>query len=83
MSDLRVIAGVLSTMRAVSEQYKKTFAGTQILIVVVTLAALVTTHRLAAALAFLATMQLGAVVGAMWAASLKSRIEHGRLKVRG
>jgi hypothetical protein len=60
------------------EQYKKTMVGTQILIGVVTLAVLLRTHRLVAALAFFATMQLGAVIGALWAVRLKSKIQRAR-----
>jgi hypothetical protein len=60
------------------EQYKKTFLGTQIVIGAVSIAALIATRHLAAALAFFAMMQVGAVVGAAWAVSLKSRITSAR-----
>jgi hypothetical protein len=46
------------------------------------LAVLLKSHRLGAALAFWAMMQLGGVLGALWAAWLKSRIERGRLVSR-
>lgn len=62
------------------EHYKKTFVGTQILIGVVTFAVILQSHRLVAALAFFVTMQLGAVLGAVWAARLKERIERARAK---
>jgi hypothetical protein len=64
------------------ECYRKTFVGIQVTIGVVTLAALLQTHRLIAAFAFFAIMQIGAIFGAMWAARLKSRIEHGRANLR-
>jgi hypothetical protein len=60
------------------EHYKKTFVGTQITIGVITLAVLIRTHRLVAALAFFVTMQLGAILGAMWAVRIKHRIEQAR-----
>jgi hypothetical protein len=64
------------------EQYKKTWVGMQATIAVVTLAALVHTHRLVAALAFFATMQVGAVLGAIWAVQLKTRIARLRGGIR-
>ena len=59
----------------VLERYKKTFAAIQVTVGFVTLIVLMQTHRLIAALAFFATMQIGAIVGAIWAAGLKRRIE--------
>ena len=57
------------------ERYRRTFFATQASIAAVTVAVFVQSHRLAAAIAFFATMQLGAVVGALWAARLKRRIQ--------
>ena len=57
------------------ERYRRTFFVTQASIAAVTVAVLVQSHRLAAAAAFFATMQLGAVVGALWAARLKRKIQ--------
>jgi hypothetical protein len=62
----------------VFEQYRKTFLGTQVVIGLVTIAALIQTHHLVAALGFFAMMQVGALAGAAWAASLKSRIVSAR-----
>jgi hypothetical protein len=62
----------------VAAQYRKTVVWVQIVIGVITIAALFQTHRLIAALAFFATMQVGAVFGALWAARLRSRIESAR-----
>jgi hypothetical protein len=52
-------------------RYKRSFAGMQALIVVVTLSALILSHRLYLAGTFFLTMQLGALFGAMWAARLE------------
>jgi hypothetical protein len=57
------------------EQYKKTLVPTQLLIFTVTVAALIWSHRLMAALAFFVMMQLGAVLGAIWATRLKHKVE--------
>ena len=57
------------------EQYKKTLIPTQITILVVTIAALLWSHRVAAALAFFVVMQLGAVLGALWGTRLKNKVE--------
>ncbi len=62
----------------VFEQYKKSFVGTQIMIAVVTAAALIHTRHLVAALGFFATMQVGALLGAAWGTSLKNRIASAR-----
>jgi hypothetical protein len=64
------------------EQYRRTLMGTQVIIAVVSLVALAQSHRLLAAFGFFAVMQAGAVVGAVWALSLKSRIEHARSTFR-
>jgi hypothetical protein len=69
-------------LACVLQQYRKTFVGTQIVITVVTVASLVQTHRVIAAAAFFAMMQLGAFAGAAWAASLKSRIASVRGALR-
>jgi hypothetical protein len=55
------------------DQYKKTFWGTQAIIAVVTLAVHLRTHRLDVSLAFFTAMQLGAILGAFWAARLRAR----------
>jgi hypothetical protein len=57
------------------EQYKKTLVPTQITISLITFAALVYSHRLFAALSFFVVMQLGALLGAMWGARLKNKVE--------
>lgn len=57
------------------EQYKKTLVPTQVLIFAVTVAALIWSHRLMVALAFFVMMQLGAVLGAIWATRLKHKVE--------
>jgi hypothetical protein len=69
-------------MAFVLQQYRKTFVGTQIVIAFVTLVSLIQTHRVIAALAFFAMMQLGALAGAAWAASLKYRIASARGNLR-
>jgi hypothetical protein len=66
----------------VLEQYRKNFVGTQIVIVLVTVASLFQTHRALAAVAFFVMMQLGALAGAVWATSLKDRIANGRGNLR-
>jgi hypothetical protein len=63
-------------------QYKKTWVGTQLLIGVVTAGVLLRSHRLIAALAFFLTMQLGGLIGAMWAIRLKNRVERTRAEHR-
>jgi hypothetical protein len=60
------------------ERYRRTFLGTQALIAAVTVAIFVQTHRFTAAAVFFAAMQIGAVVGALWAARLKRKIERGQ-----
>ncbi|HTQ02781.1 MAG TPA: hypothetical protein VMI54_02950 [Polyangiaceae bacterium] len=60
------------------ERYKRTFFATQACIVCVTVAILIQSHRIFAAAVFFVTMELGAVVGAMWAARLKRRIERSQ-----
>jgi hypothetical protein len=53
------------------EQYKKTLTSTQLVIALVTIAALIWTHRLYVAGGFFIAMQFGAVFGAAWATRLK------------
>ena len=55
------------------EQYKRTFRSMQALMIVVTLVVMSWTHNWRAALAIFMTMQLGAVLGAMWGHSIKLR----------
>jgi hypothetical protein len=57
-------------------QYRKTFLGTQVVIALVTSAALVATgFRVPAAGVFFAVMQIGAVLGAMWAVRIKGKLQ--------
>ena len=60
------------------ERYRRTFFITQASIAAVTVAVFVKSQRLAAAAAFFATMQVGALVGALWAARLKRKIERSQ-----
>lgn len=53
------------------EQYKRTFVGTQIVLALVTIIVVSRTHFWTVALAFFVIMQIGAVVGAIWAARIK------------
>jgi hypothetical protein len=56
-------------------QYQKTFLGTQAVIAMVTCAAFFAAdHRASAAAVFFAVMQVGAVLGAMWAVRLKGKL---------
>jgi hypothetical protein len=64
------------------EQYRKTLVGTQPVIGLVTLSVFVQTHRVVAAAAYFAIMQVGALVGAAWAASMKNRIANARGTLR-
>jgi uncharacterized membrane protein YqjE len=58
------------------QQYKKTFWRIQSLILIVTCAVFFATdHRLPAVAVFFAVMQVGAILGAMWAVRLKSKVE--------
>jgi hypothetical protein len=57
------------------EQYKKTFAGTQAVIAIITLFIFFKTHRMWFATAvFFLVMQAGAVLGSMWATRLKRKL---------
>ena len=53
------------------EHYKKTFLGMQIVMWLVAGLVLVWTHLWIVSSVFLITMQIGAVLGAMWAVRLK------------
>jgi hypothetical protein len=64
------------------EHYKKTFRTTQIVIGVVTMGLLIWSHRIAVAAMFFMMMQLGSVLGALWAARLKGMFEHQKYRVR-
>jgi len=56
------------------EQYRKTLLGMQIVICAVTAAVYINMgHRWFAALVFFVTMQISALIGAMWASRLKGR----------
>jgi uncharacterized membrane protein YesL len=57
--------------KAMWARYKKSFASMQLLIAVVTLGALLLSQRVILAGSFLVTMQLGAILGAAWAARLE------------
>jgi hypothetical protein len=60
------------------ERYKRTFLGTQIMIALITGVIFYKLQVWQAAAVFFATMQLGAVAGAMWASRLKRKIEQGQ-----
>lgn len=64
------------------EQYKKTLGGMQIVIWLVTGCVLLWSHVWALALTFLVTMQVAAIVGAMWGHRLKGKAERARMIVR-
>jgi uncharacterized membrane protein YfcA len=57
------------------KQYKKTFSGMQVVIVLVTLGILLWRHAWDLAGVFFITMQVGAVLGAMWGARLKNKLD--------
>jgi len=63
------------------ERYRRTFYGTQSIIAVVTAAIFFQLRVWQTAAVFFAVMQVGAVVGALWAGSLKRRIEQGQNKL--
>jgi len=56
-------------------QYKKTFSGMQVIIGLVTLGILLWRHAWDLAGVFFITMEIGAVLGAMWGARLKSKLD--------
>jgi hypothetical protein len=53
------------------EQYRKTFRGMQISIGLVTVAVLILTHGLFIAFGFFVVMQIGSVLGVLWAMRLR------------
>jgi hypothetical protein len=57
------------------EQYRKTVWGMQVLIAVVTCGVLAWSHVFGMAALFFVTMQIAAVVGAMWGMRLKDKVE--------
>jgi hypothetical protein len=56
------------------EQYKKTFVRMQSMIAVVSMGVLVSTHALPIATLFFATMQVGAILGAVLGVRLKEKV---------
>ena len=56
------------------DHYKKTFVGMQSVIAVIAVAVFVMTHSIVAAALFFVTMQIGSIVGAMWAWRLKNKL---------
>ena len=66
------------------EQYKKTFAVTQIVILTVAVAVTLWSRAWNAGAMFFVIMQMGAILGAMWATRLKRMVERsGALPMRG
>ena len=62
------------------EHYRKTFVGMQIVIALVTIGVfLLLGHSALRAGVFFVVMQIGAVIGALWAARLKAMVERRRL----
>jgi hypothetical protein len=60
------------------ERYKRTFVGTQAMILAVSALIFVKFHVWQAAFLFFAAMQIGAITGATWAARLKRKIERSQ-----
>ncbi len=56
------------------DQYKKTLVAMQIVILLITAAVFYVSRLWNVALTFFAIMQLGSVLGAVWAANLRRRI---------
>jgi hypothetical protein len=57
------------------EQYKKTFKATQAIIAIITVFIFFQAHRMwFASMVFFLFMQVGAVLGAMWATRLKRKL---------
>jgi uncharacterized membrane protein YfcA len=56
------------------KQYKKTFVGMQLVICAITGGVLAWRHLWDLAAMFFVTMQIGAVLGAMWGQRLKSKV---------
>jgi hypothetical protein len=66
------------------EQYKKTFAATQAVILTVAVAVTFWSHAWNAGAMFFVIMQMGAILGAMWATRLKRMVQRsGSLPLRG
>jgi hypothetical protein len=65
------------------EQYKKTFAGTQVVLALVTVIVFSRTHLWTVALAFLVVTQISAVLGAIWAARIKRASFSGHVAAPG
>lgn len=63
------------------EQYKRTFWGMQAIICGVSAAIFLWVHVAALAALFFITMQLSALLGAMWAARLKNKLERHSAKM--
>jgi hypothetical protein len=61
------------------EQYMKTFWRIQVVIVLVSIGVIAWTHLWPLAAMFFATMQLGAVSGAMWGVRLKDKVRRASL----
>ena len=60
-------------------QYKKTFWGMQVVILIITAMVFQTSHHLLIpAVAFFLTMQVGGAVGALWANRLRRKIQEAR-----
>ena len=59
------------------EQYKKTFVGMQVVILSVTAAILVWRHLWGLAALFFVTMQVAALLGALWGNRLKGKFQRG------
>lgn len=57
------------------EQYKKTLPATQSVIAFVTVAVTLWTRAWNAGAMFFVVMQMGAILGAMWAVRLKHKVE--------
>jgi hypothetical protein len=67
------------------ELYKKTFGGMQLLIAAVTFGVLVWSRVFGLAVFFFLAMQMGALIGAVWGARLKSKVQRSAsaLPMRG
>jgi len=63
------------------EQYKKTFWGMQAIICAAAVSIFLWGHVLGLSALFFATMQVGAVIGAMWAVRLKNKLERHATKL--
>lgn len=66
------------------EEYRKTFLGVQVITLMVTVwTYFERTHSLAASALIFATMQVGAVIGAAWAARLRRKVQRYRALSQG